>query len=385
MTKDLTILIFKSDESICYGLLEAFSEQLRDAFIKVGENVEYVDPAQASIEDYVGRKFKAVIAVMETLFYSSFPDTGKRVFDYIEGPKINIWFDHPVFYYMYVKKAPKDYYILTQDRDYVAFINKNFGGNAKAFYLPPGGKKSDGKILFKERKYNLSFVGVYGDWEDAVKSFNMEDETTRIIVYRYLDKLVSEPELTTEAAYEAVLSELGASYSDEEFVQGLATIHKLAMGGVAKMFREEIVRTIIENGIVIDVFGDSWKKAPFSDNPNLRIHPSVSYHEINDIYEDSRMILNVMTWHKDAITERVLDAMMAGCIVISDETPALRECFSEGKEIVLFSLREIEKLPDLIRQNMDNEAMASAGRDRAMSEHSWESRARELLRIIDSL
>jgi spore maturation protein CgeB len=380
-----SILIFKGDKSICYGILEAFSDKLRDALVKIGESVEYVDPDNAIIEDFIGKKYKAIVAVMETLYYSSMPGTGEKVFDLIEGPKFNFWFDYPAFYYKHVKSAPGNYYILTQDRDYVAFINKYYADNARAFYLPPGGSEAKRDIPFEERKYNLSFVGTYYNWENAIKAFNRNDETTRIVTDRYLEKLIGKIELTTEKAYQEVLDELGATYDDEQFVRGLSSVHQLAMGGVAKLFREEAIKVLIENGIVVDVFGDSWKKAPYADNPNLRIHPEIPYDRICEVYEDSKMTLNIMSWHKDAITERILDAMMAGCIVLSDETPALRESFKDGKEILLFSLRDIGLLPELVKRNIDNADMAEAGKNKAYAEHSWENRARELMKIIDNL
>ena len=37
-----------------------------------------------------------------------------------------------------------------------------------------------------------------------------------------------------------------------------------------KIIREKIIKTLIESGIKVDVFGDSWKKSPYADNKNLK-------------------------------------------------------------------------------------------------------------------
>lgn len=383
MEEKLSIIIFKGDKALCYGVLQSFSEQLRDAFLEIGEDVIYLDPDVDFIEDYIGRRYKAIIAFMENFFYSVTPD-GKMVFDQFEGPKFNYWTDYPAFYYKHVKAVPKNYFILTQDRNYVKFIN-HYYRNVKAFFLPPGGRKATRTIPFNERSYSLSFVGTYLPWEDAIEGFNLNDETTKVIVDKYLDYLISNPNETTETAFSDVLRKLGAEVNDDQFVRELARVHRLADRGAARLYRQEIIGVLLENGIVIDVFGDSWKKAPFSDDKNLRIHPAIDSDRVNEIYEESKMSLNIMTWHKDSITERVLDAMMAGCITVSDQTPVLRECFEDGKEILLYSLKEIKRLPDIIRHHENDEGVAIAGMQRASAQHSWRDRAEQLLSLIEEM
>ena len=385
MINKLPILIFKGDSTLCYGILKSFSEQLRDAFIEIGEEVIFVDPDKAVIEDYIGNRYKAVILFMETLVYSQMPNTGEKVFDLIDSPIFNFWFDHPSFYYKYVKKSPRNYYILTQDRNYVSFINRYYHENAKAFFLPPGGRKTEKIVPFSDRKFDISFVGTYINWRDTFKEYNLNDATTKIIVDKYIDKMVHNPDMTTTKAFAETLNELGASVTDGQFIEALATSHKLAVGGVAKLYREEVIRKLLEAGLIVDVFGDSWKKAPFVDNPYLNIHTEVSADSISEIYKNSKISLNVMSWHKDCITERILDAMMAGCIVVSDQTLVLRENFEDGKEIILFSLNEINKLPEIIKKNIDNESIASSGYMKAIQEHTWENRAKGILSIINRI
>ena len=92
-----------------------------------------------------------------------------------------------------------------------------------------------------------------------------------------------------------------------------------------------------------------------------------------------------MTWHKDSITERVLDSMMSGSIVITDETDALKEAFTDKEELLFFSLKNIDMVPEIISENMDNEKIAEKGHLRALNEHSWMKRAEMLKEIIEGL
>ncbi len=376
------ILIFKGDDALCYGVLMSYSTQLKDALTEIGEEVIYLDPDEDVIEPYIGREYKAIIAFMENIFYSVLSD-GSFVFDHFYGPKFNYWTDYPAFYYRYVQRVPKDYYILTQDRNYVNFINRYFP-NVRAFFLPPGGRKSTENIPFRERKYDISFAGSFLNWEDCLKSFNSADETTKIIVDNYLDLLVTEPDYTTEKAFEIVLQRLGANVSDEQFVQELSKVHRLADRGAARIYRQEIIQTILDSKIAIDVFDDSWKNAPFYGNEYLKIHPEVPSEQVNSIYENSRVSLNIMTWHKDSITERVLDAMMAGSIVLSDQTNALKEAFDVNKDILLFSLKNIEEVPRLIKEHGNDAELARCGQTKAMKDYSWIDCAERFLKIIEN-
>lgn len=382
------ILLFKGDTDICYGILNTFSTQLRDALFEIGEEVVFFDPATDDIRECFGKEYKLVLGFMETFFYNTLSDGSEMLFDKILGPKFNYWPDHPSVFYEHIQRVPDNFYVLTQDRNYVRFINKYYKG-VKAFYLPPAAGKCDEFIPFAERKYDISFVGTYLDWQDGIKSFSSDDPNTRIIRDTYLDLLVREPDLTAEEAFDKTLKNLGADVSDEQFVRELHKVHKLAGRGVSRLYREEIVKTILDAGYTLDVFGNRWKDSPFADAANLRIHKEVASSDVQEVYKNSKVSLNVMTWHKDCITERVLEAMASGSIVLTDTTKALEESFisypDENSEIVLFSLKEINKIPDLLERCMNDEALALRGKERVEREHSWVERAKQLVSIAESL
>ncbi len=378
------ILIFKGDINLCSGILYSFSVQLAKALSALGEDIIFFDTGKDRPEDYLGRKFKAVIGFMEVFFYNTLPDSDKLLFDMIDGPKFNYWTDHPAFYYHYMKRIPKDYFILTEDRNYVNFINKYYK-NTRAFFLPPGGIEPEEQVPFGKRKFDLIFLGTYVNWKDTVKTFENIDDTTTIIVSNYLEYLIRNPELTAEEAFVRVLDDLGAKVTEEEYLNELCKIHKLAGWGAARLYKEMIIERILQSGITLNVFGDSWKESPFSGNRHLKINPAVRAESVSEIYMQSKMSLNIMTWHKDSITERVLDSMMSGSIVITDETDALKEAFTDKEELLFFSLKNIDMVPEIISENMDNEKIAEKGHLRALNEHSWMKRAEMLKEIIEGL
>ncbi len=253
------------------------------------------------------------------------------------------------------------------------------------FFLPPGGKEVDGIIPFEEREYDVCFVGTYKNWKGLLEKLVFKDEIGIRLRDSYLNILITQPELTTEDAFWSALGEVGINPDDQEYLYLLNMMHWLADGVVSALFRERLIENILNEEICIDVFGDSWYSSPFSDNPNLRIHPEVGSDDISGIYSNSRISINMMSWHKNCITERILDAMCAGSIVITDRTDAVEKAFVSGEDILCYSLTDLEVVPEMIRDHISDQKMAQRGQKKTLERHLWTNRARELLQIIEKI
>lgn len=274
MVNEKEILLFKGDSEICYGIFESFSIQLKTAFESLGQKVYFFDKYKNDIRECLGKEYKAVIGFMETFFYNNIPGSNTKLFDLIIGPKFNYWTDHPAYYYQYINDVPKDFYVLTLDRNYVQYINKFFKG-ITAFFLPPGGINDGVVSPYEKRKYDVSFLGTYMDYRKAVTQFDSGDRVTTYITETYLNYLIQNPKFTTEKAFSDVLKLLGAEISEEQFLRELQKIHYVATYGAARYYKEKVIETILNSGIVLDVFSDSWKQSPFANRANLRIHPEI--------------------------------------------------------------------------------------------------------------
>lgn len=59
-------------------------------------------------------------------------------------------------------------------------------------------------------------------------------------------------------------------------------------------YRNEVIEVLLESGIALHVFGDTWKESP-------------------------------MFWHKDGFTERIANAMLQKSVAVTDRTTYLEE------------------------------------------------------------
>lgn len=182
----------------------------------------------------------------------------------------------------------------------------------------------------------------------------------------------------------------GIVLSDEEFLEVLDGV-KPMIYCIMSYYREKAVKVILEAGITLEVFGDSWKKSPFGDSPYLRIHEAVDMKESLEVMEKSLISFNVMAWHKDGFTERIANSMLQHSVVLTDESTYLKEQFTDGKDILMYRLNELYKIPELLTDYLEE-----AGRDnlqmiaenayrKAKENYTWEQSAKKLLAFIDKI
>ena len=99
--------------------------------------------------------------------------------------------------------------------------------------------------------------------------------------------------------------------------------------------------------------------------------------------QDSRFVLNSMPWFKDGTHDRVYNAMLARSLCITDPSGYLSREFTDGKDILCYSLENMEELPELIRyyEAHPDEAVRiiENGYQKAVLSHTWQNRSIELL------
>ena len=160
---------------------------------------------------------------------------------------------------------------------------------------------------------------------------------------------------------------------------------------LSHIYREKVIEALLAEGIPVQVYGDTWRKSPFYEQLNLINSPEVSGAEGPREYDTARVALNVMTWHKDGFTERLSNAMLRGAVIATDESKYVNENFTDEGDMIIFSLSDFEKegTPDFVNRIKDvltnqekRVRIAEAGRKRALEEHTWDVRAKQLSEMI---
>ena len=378
------ILLYKSDD-ICHNILNLFSEQFGKALQEEGQRVEFFDNKKDASKffDYIGKQFKAIVGFHTKLFELNY----KNIFlhDLIGGGKYNFITDHPIYYrnwFKYHSNIPLvNVEFLTLDNNYVNFYKKYYSKNA--YFFPPAGTSLSGT---SPKTYPFTFLGSWADYRSSLRVIRKQERNIRFLLNRFLLIMKQNTDFTSEKAFRLALQYYGMN-EEENFLEYFSVCVD-AMRCIHWYYREKVISKILEEGLELHVFGNSWYKSRFNGYPNLIIHPPVEAKEGVRILQESLITLNVMSWHKAGFTERIANALLGQTVVVSDWSEYLECNFDDGNEIVLFRLQHLDELPKMVKELMTNEEkrqdIGKKGFEKALRFHTWQARAKEFLGILQN-
>lgn len=378
------ILIYKGS-SICYNMLNVFAEELAKALVQCHQKVIVFDPQKEgmhALSRYIHQRFKAVIGIQTPVFH--FMTDTANFHDYIIGPKFNIVFDHPGYLTNLAASVPQNYYLLLHDRNYINYIAKYYKNIKGAFHFCPAGILPESKEALKI--YDVSFIGLYLNYRDYFHTIKSYERGLRSLALRYLNEMKHHPDLPAEKILNTIFHDdfLTKDICFPDLFFQLKAVNDC----ILSYYREKVIHTLLDAGIQIHVYGESWKSAPFSGHASLISHPEITARENLSVMQRSKISLNIMRGHKDGFTERIANALLCRSVVLSDKTTTLENDFQNGSELILFDLKEINLLPAKVSQLLNNpeqlEQIAQNGYRKACQEHQWIHRARQILTILST-
>lgn len=378
-------LIYTGD-TVCYQILSVFAEQFGAALHRLGYLVEYFDLSKEEFTEayrFIGKCYQAVIGVQSYMFSAKLNNDMGFLHDAIKAPKYNFILDHPSRAENFLKEIPKRLTVLAVDRNYAAYAQKTYP--VDAIFFPPGGICT----AFKEREriYDVTFIGSYFDnFSFVLERFFEFDRMQRFLANRFWLIMKKSPSLSAETALSLALEHYQIKLPWTEFAELFHMFRDLVVY-MATYYRMKVLKTLIDAGIPVHVFGTSWKSCPLRSNPNFIWHnEDLSTEECLSVWQCSKIALNTMAWHKDGITERILNSMLQKAVVVTERNPYMEKIFCDGKDVLLYDLNKLNALPAIIRQALSDPKrlsnIAQNGYRNALANHTWDSRAKEFVHIV---
>lgn len=384
------ILLYRGP-NICYNALSLFIHELAKALRSCRQRVQIIDGESGGFSDltpFIGCHFKAMIGIQTSVFSNMFINTNTNLSNLIVCPKFNILLDHPIVMKEQLENGPKNYYLLLHDRNYISFAKHYHSNIKKCLYFPPAGTLPQTPYCsLEQKKYDITFIGTFFDYRKLLSSIWNYGRFYRHLAARYIYALRHNPDCPAETAFWQALEYYGISLSNADFLS-LFDMLKPVPRCISYYFREKIIHTLLNADIEIHVYGNSWKNAPFANHKSLICHTALPLQDTLYVMQRSKISLNIMSWHKDGLTERILNGMLCQSAVLSDTSTRLEEEFIDGEDIILFRLTQISSLPNRIRKLLaapeQLQKIAENGYKKAMKKHLWIHRAKQLLNIIDT-
>ncbi len=347
-----------------------------------GENCnEAAEPGSGDVawgeEPYPGRDFDGGVGNA-----SEWDKETVNLWEYYQIPYINILMDHPFHYDKPLRNAPATSIVLCTDRNHVRYIRRFLRNIRQVDFLPHAGVELGHRHKpLEQRGIDVLYAGALPVYTVGRMIPDLEaipEADGQEMMGEVLKELVSHPHRTTEEVIEEYLLSVRDDLPPERIKQLVITMRFLDSYATS-FFREQAVRLLVENGIAVTAYGVGWDQCAWSDNPYLRYGGKVLAPEILPLMNDSKIVLNTLTWFKAGAHDRVFNGMLSGAVVVTDDSTYLRQQFTDGKELAMFSLSDMAGLPERIFEIFGHlsraQQIADTGYECARKYHTWKQRA----------
>ncbi len=381
------ILIFIS-RILCYDSNRFFIVKMMSELQLLGYTIELCEidledeTIEAKLETYIGKKYLAVIDFNSTLPRLQM-DTGERYIDRIDAPFYNYIVDHPLYHHPVIKINLHHSNAICIDRNHCDYIRQYYPNMKNILFIPLGGMKAMNEIPYEARSIDVLFSGTY----TPSKEFwlEMNDSKLKEEFNLWFNVLKEETSLTQEEALRTILARQGEQITEQEFTDRLNSYY-IADKYLRAYYREKLIQTLLENEIDVTVYGYGWEAFESSHKEHLIIHNQVSFPVSLEVIAESKIVLNIMPWFKDGIHDRVLSAMANRAICVTDTSKYMEENFIDNENVILYSLKHLEELPDRIKELLHNtqkaKSISECGYKEVISHHMWKNRMKDMMEQI---
>lgn len=377
--------------------LDFFSRQLSQAFHMMGHRVLIFDflEEEKSYHELI-RFIEAENTVMISFNFTGirgeeiFLDKkGRLLWDIHHIPSFNIVVDHPFYYHELIRRRPYLYRQICIDHYHESYMKRFFPEVISYPFLVPGGTElvPVGSYLpLESRTMDIVFTGNYAPPYTFDKHITRIDDEYTAFYHTIIDDLIAHPERTMEEVFELHLKREMGELSEDELKLCMENMIFIDLY-VRFYYRGLVIKTLVDHGLQVHVFGKGWELLQCEHPENLINGNSLSSLECLQKISQARISLNIMPWFKDGAHDRIFNSMLNGALCLTDESIYLRQKMQDNFDIRFYSLLELEKLPELVMELLQQpdrmKAIIEAGYHKAKESHTWECRARTLQQIIE--
>ncbi len=281
----------------------------------------------------------------------------KKIYDQLGIPVVNILMDHPMTFGHCMSEPPQKYIQFSPDKNHAAF-SKKYWNVENSFFLPHMGTAP----VFSggERPISLLFSGGYKPVDELLNEVYQESQQEnglRDTFSNMIDYMLMDSSMTIEEACRIVLRDRRGEEPLPKELAHILTQAKPVDLYIRMCYRDRVVRAILDHGIDITVIGRNWDKSDSSSYPNFHWIPVMPFAETFQYMRQSKLVLNVMPWFKDGTHDRIFNTLLLGACPVSDKSKWLEDKFQDKQDIAFYDLNELDTLPGLIEQLLQNDAM----------------------------
>ncbi|NLY48443.1 MAG: glycosyltransferase family 1 protein [Clostridiales bacterium] len=281
----------------------------------------------------------------------------------LDSHVVNILMDPPFRFHPTMEHPPKKYIQFCPDMDHVEYTKRYFPNIENVRFLPHAGTLPNRPLIpYEDRKYRLLFCGTYYKPEGYINEIRKLVGNTMLfdIYMEAAEYLFADSKITVEQALNETLSNRNMQLS-VDFFKSLMRFAEPLDWMVRMHYREAVINALLEAGIEVSVLGRGWSNFPVKDAQKLNIlGDRIPFKATFDYMENAKICLNVMPGFKRGTHDRVFNSLLLKSVCLTDTSTWLEENFTNWKNIVFYSLDELDKLPDQVHKILDDDNLAKS-------------------------
>lgn len=345
------ILFYEATESFNYftdEIAHELAERGHDTFI-----LDLLNPATPShsmqeLMDYCGQKVDAVICFNRAGIHN---DTYIDLWNMMDACTVHILMDHPLRLHPTMEKHPRKYIQFCPDEEHVSYVKKYFPNVEHIEFLAHAGTlDTEPPIPYADKKYDILFSGTYYVPESMLPQLEAlfpKDSPMYQIYMQIAEDLIKHTEKSLIQSVLDVLAAKQMTLSDS----GIKTIMRnmTPIDWMVRMYyRGKAIQVLVEAGLDVHVLGRGWENHPCAGAPNLHIlSDRIDLADTFAYMRNARINLNVMPWFKEGTHDRIFNTMLRHSICLTDSSTWLDTHYENGKDIVFYDLKQLDKLPEI--------------------------------------
>lgn len=373
-----------------YNLYESkrhFTQKLADALRRQNIETMIIDMEEKSLKADTGKKIQDFHPDLTCSFNSILPiSQGKYLWDIIKIPHLSILVD-PALYSAHLATSP---YSLMSCVDLFDLELLETSGVKSAFFWPHAIEKDLEEQHQKERIYDVVFLGSCYDHDTLRRQWRGDhDEEYNKMMDNAIELTLGDNKTCLVEALLIALNQSSLKPANNDFLRMFSYLDHYTRG----RDRIELIQSIknvpvhifgtLSNDIGIETMG--WGHY-VGRQANVTIHPAVTYQESLEILKQSKICLNSMPFFKNGTHERIFASLACGAVPLTSDNLFMQEHFKPNEELLLYQSGNWDAVEpaivDLIHNESKRKAVAAAGCQKVLKEHTWDTRVTQLLEAL---
>jgi glycosyltransferase involved in cell wall biosynthesis len=385
------ILLFKGFSQ--YDVVRHFIDDLAAAFQALGKDAVVIDLASGNhnpqvIQEAFSKECDFACGFNLNGCDLGFGQEGIKFFKEVGIPYVGIFTDNLLYHlakFQLINTVgmPENFLITCVDKPHLELL-KHCSTVSFGAFLPHAGSYNEGADRYRNMESRTKDVVFCGSYIKPNISWN--HSPMKPLMDDVAEFMLSTENIEVQDALWQVLKAKNYFLSPEFYQRILKNIIHVDLY-VRMVRRTRMITELAKAGIGLNVYGSGWEEFP--DTKYFNVHKAVDFDKVLKIMADAKLVLNLIDSFSYGSHERVFSAMLNGAAALTDSSGYWQDEFIEDKEIVTYSMLQVNELPQKITTLLSDlprlNAIAQAGQKKAEQSHTWEVRAQEIIRLVQTM